>query len=197
MLRFSISPFSRILAVFLAFLAPSITFASDWDVASLMGMLAQNKGGLATFTETKYIAILDEPLVSTGELVYMPPNHLEKKTLTPKPESFVLDGDTVTVKRGKRKMTLPLQNFPKIAIFTESIRGTLAGDQTALEQSYHLSLAGVPQQWALTLSPTDKRVGNEIKSVLVHGAHGNVLSIEISQTDGDRSVMTIQTPTAP
>jgi len=162
-----------------------------------MDMLAQNKGGVTTFTEKKYIAMLDAPLESSGELRYTAPNYLEKKTLTPKSESFVLDGDAITINRGKKKHTLRLLKYPKIAVFIESIRGTLAGDRTALERSYHLGLTGDPAQWTLTLSPTDSRMSDIINNILIHGKHDKVNSIEIHQTDGDYSVMSIEDPVTP
>ena len=186
------------MATLMMALIPCVTHASEaWDIAHLMALLAQNRGGLTTFTEKKYIAVLDEPLVSSGELLYMPPHHLEKRTLAPKPESFVLEGDTVTVQRGKKKHTLALHDYPQIAVFTESLRGTLAGDHRALERSYRLSLDGQPAQWALTLVPTDSRLAETLKHILMQGQQGQLLSIEIHQADGDYSVMTIDVPTAP
>ena len=186
-----------ILAMLVIGLASSAALASDWDIAYLMKLLAQNKGGITTFTEKKYMAVLDSPLNSSGELLYTAPDHLEKRTLTPKPESFVLDGDVVTVKRGKKNYTLHLRDYPKIAVFTESIRGTLAGDRKALERSYRLSLTGAPQQWTLTLLPTDNRLTDIIQNILVQGELGDVRSIEIHQVDGDYSVMTVNKPAAP
>lgn len=183
-------------AIVMIFLSPAV-MSTNWDVASLMEALAQNKGGKATFSEKKYIAILDAPIESTGELIYKAPDYLEKKTLTPKTESFVLNGDTVDIHRGKKNYALQLQDYPEIAAFTASIRGTLAGDRSALEQSYQLSLTGTPQQWVLTLSPKDPRLTNIIRSIVVNGKQGNVLSIEINQADFDRSVMTIKTQTTP
>jgi outer membrane lipoprotein-sorting protein len=185
------------LAALIVGLASPVALASDWDIAYLMDLLAHNKGGVAAFTEKKFMAILDGPLVSSGELLYTAPDHLEKRTLAPKPESFVLDGDVVTIKRGKKKYTLPLQDYPKIAVFIESIRGTLAGDRKALERSYRLSLDGAPQQWTLTLTPTDSRMTGIIQSIFVHGKRGEVRSIEIHQADGDYSVMTVERPAAP
>ncbi len=194
------SPINRgatLLATLIVALATQATPASDWDIAALMAMLAQNEGGRTTFTEKKFMAILDVPLVSSGELFYTPPDHLEKKTLLPKAEGFVLDGDIVTVRRGKKTYKLQLQDYPKIAVFTESIRGTLAGDRKALERSYRLNLDGDPQQWTLTLSPADNRMSDVIQNILVRGEQSKVHSIEIRQADGDYSIMTIAQPAAP
>lgn len=162
-----------------------------------MDLLAQNKGGAATFTETKYLAMLDAPLESSGELLYIAPDRLEKRTLTPKPESLVLDGDTLVMARGNKKRKVQLQDYPQIAVFIESIRGTLAGDRHALEQQYQLQLDGAEAQWTLRLSPKDKRMSDLIKEIHVGGDYGEVRMIEIVQADGDRSVMNIVKSTAP
>ena len=170
---------------------------NDWTVAHLMTLLAQNKGGHTTFTEKKFISMLDKPLVATGELVYKAPDHLEKRTLTPKPESFVLDGDTVTIDHANQKHVVQLQDYPKIAAFIESIRGTLAGDQAALERTYHLNLNGTQKKWTLTLWPTDQKITDIVRNIHVHGKQGQVISIDINQADGDRSIMTIGQPATP
>lgn len=183
------------LALLIGLVSPA-AYAAEWNVAKLMALLAQNKGGHIAFTEIKYLAVLDKPLTSSGELFYKAPDYLEKRTLIPKPETFVLDGDTVTIERANKKHTLSLHDYPKIAALIESIRGTLAGDLAALEGAYRLSLDGTPQQWTLTLSPTDRHLTDIIQDILIRGEQGQVHSIEIDQADGDHSIMTIEKPGA-
>lgn len=175
----------------------SFAHANDWDMDQLMALLAQNKGGTATFTEKKYLAMLDAPLESSGELLYIAPSRVEKRTLKPKPESLVLDGQTLIMARGSKKRTVQLQDYPQIAAFIESIRGTLAGDRRALEQQYLLQLNGTEEQWTLQLSPKDKRMSDIIKAIRIGGDHGELRNIEIVQADGDRSVMNVVKSAAP
>ena len=118
--------------------------AAEWNVARLMQSLAQQQGGRVTFVERKYIAILDRPVESSGELVYLPPARLEKRTLMPKPESLVLDGDVLVVERGRQTYTLQLQQYPEVAAIVDSIRSTLAGDLVALERQYRMELRRHP-----------------------------------------------------
>ena len=54
---------------------------------------------------------------SSGELSYVAPDRLEKRTLKPKPESMVLDGGTLTLERGGRKRSLPLADYPEVGAF--------------------------------------------------------------------------------
>ena len=136
------------LAALVLLLAPFGVRAAEWDIDQLMQGLAQTRSDRAMFVEKKYIAILDKPVESSGELFYTAPDRLEKRTLKPKPESLVLDGDSITVDQpGKRRVTVSLHDHPEITAFIESIRGTLAGDRSALEKFFTLELTGSTDEW--------------------------------------------------
>jgi outer membrane lipoprotein-sorting protein len=166
--------------------------AAAWDLTSLMQDLARDKGGRARFVEKKTIALLDKPVVSSGELRFVPPNRLEKRTLQPKPESMVLDGDMLKLERGKQKFSLRLSEQPEALAFVDSLRGTLTGDKAALEKSYKLTLSGNEEHWTLDLLPNDQRIAAFVLRITFVGSHNRVESIQYLQADGDRSVMTIE-----
>lgn len=166
--------------------------AGDWDIARLMETLARTKASEAKFVERKYIALLDAPLESSGELSYVAPDRLEKRTLTPKPESMLLDGDTLTLERGGRKRSLPLSAYPEIGALVDSIRGTLAGDHQALARSYALALEGDAAHWTLTLTPSEPRMAQYVQKIRIGGSRGEVTMVEVFQADGDRSLMNIE-----
>ena len=171
--------------------------AAQFTVGELMGALANNKHGAATFTEKKYISILDRPVESSGGLLFVPPARLEKRTLKPKVETLVLDGDVLTVERQLQRHVLQLKDYPEVAAMIESIRATLAGDRKALERVYDLSLEGSSDRWTLALTPLDTRVGSVIARIRMEGTRGEVRTVEILQADGDRSVMSVWKGTAP
>lgn len=163
----------------------------DWDIDRLMQSLASSRSGSASFVEKKTIAMLDKPVESSGELFYTAPDRLEKRTLKPKPDCMLLDKDKLIVEQRGKKHTLSLANYPEVAAFIDSIRGTLAGDRKALERSYKLSLDGDEQNWNLSLLPIEDKMKKVVAKINIAGA-GNILhSIEIKQADGDRSLMTI------
>lgn len=157
-----------------------------------MQLLSKTQSARASFVETKSISMLDAPVRSSGELFYKAPDHFEKRTLNPKPESMVLEGNTLVLERGKKKRSLQLQNYPEIAAFIESIRGTLAGDRKALERTYQLDLQGSVQQWELLLKPIDSKMQKMVEHIRISGAENELHTIEITQADGDSSLMTIE-----
>jgi len=171
--------------------------ASAWTLDRLMSTLARNKSGRATFTETKYLSIAEQPVESSGELVFIAPDHLEKHTLRPKPEHLVIDGDKLTVERNQRKFTVPLAQYPELNAFIESIRATLAGNRYALEAIYKVAIAGRGDDWTLTLIPIDTRLQKVVSTVTLDGTRDRLRSVAIRQADGDHSLMRLQHVAAP
>ena len=157
-----------------------------------MSTLAHNKSGRATFTETKTLSIAAQPIESSGELVFVAPDHLEKHTLRPKPEHLVIDGNTLTVERNQRKFSMPLGQYPELAAFIESIRATLAGNRYALEAVYKVAISGRGDDWTLTLTPIDARMQKVVSTITLDGTRDVLRSVAIRQADGDHSLMRLQ-----
>ena len=180
-----------------ALIASGTATAAEWNAARLMQDLARQRGGKVAFSEKKYIALLDRPVESAGELIYQPPARLEKRTLKPKVESLVLDRDVLVVERGKQKYTLQLQQYPEITAIVGTIRNTLAGDLAALEKQYRVDLQGSPERWSLTLLPSDPRIAAIVQKIVISGTRDELREIEMLQGDGDRSVMQIRRDAPP
>ena len=181
-----------IFAAFIGLVLCASSYAADWGLPDLMHSLAQKKSGKASFTERKFISILDKPLVSSGELSFEAPNRLEKHTLKPRPESMLLDGDKLTVHLyEKQPLYLRLQDHPKVAALVESVRGTLSGDQATLEKNYAIEFSGAQGKWLLTLTPVPKALTQVVRQIQIAGADANIKTIVFDQADGDRIEMTI------
>ena len=172
-------------------LAIATTASAAFDIGQLMGDLARHKGGKAKFVEKKYFAILDKPVVATGEMTYTAPDRLEKRTLTPKVETLLLDKDILSIERDKQKLSINLANQPEALAFVDSIRGTLSGNRAALEKNYALHLAGNADKWVLTLLPSDQKIASLVQRITVSGSKNQVRVIEYLQADGDRAVLNI------
>src|SRR5471030_1218313 len=125
--------------------------AADNDLDPLMALLAERTRGHVSFVEEDYLAVLDRPVESSGELLYERPDRLEKRTVAPRQASLILEKGNLTIQFGQRKRLLALRDYPQIAPFIESIRATLAGDRQALEEVFQLSFEGTLEHWTLAL----------------------------------------------
>ncbi len=163
----------------------------------LLALLAQREHGHVSFTEVHTLSMLKEPLTSSGELFYAAPDHLEKRTLQPTPESLVLEHGVLSVQRGHRTRVLELADHPEAAPFVESIRATLAGDRGALERYFDVDFEGDVEHWTLHLKPKDPAVARSITDITLKGERAVIATIAIRQSDGDHSLITIGPEIAP
>ena len=178
--------------VALAFLIAPPTDSYAFDAQQLLTQLAQSRQGQATFVETKYLAMLDRPIRSSGTLAFQAPARFEKATLEPKREVLVLDGDTLTVAREGRTITVDLRDHVQVLSFVEAIRGVLLGNAERLEQLYKIQLSGTEAAWNIVLTPRDSKLADLIKEIRMSGGGGQVRSVEYAEAGGDRSVMQIE-----
>jgi hypothetical protein len=155
--------------------------------------LAQVDSARARFVERKELAMLSAPLESSGTLVYTAPDRLEKRTLKPREENLLLEGERLTLesKARNQRRTFALREQPVIGAFVEGIRSTLAGDLATLRRYYRVSLEGSERQWRLMLEPVDPGMQNVISEIRIGGSGTWIDTIDIVESNGDRSVMTI------
>jgi hypothetical protein len=157
----------------------------------LMGLMAQRRHGEADFSEKKYLSVLKQPLESSGLLIYDAPDHLEQRTTLPRPQSVVLDHGTVTMHIGHRERVLRLADYPQLAPLIDSIRATLAGDRAALERVFEIDFTGTLEHWQLRLEPRAAPLIATLKRIDMQGQRDAVHEVQVWQSDGDHSVMSI------
>ena len=164
---------------------------AEWGLDQLMTELGRVQHATARFVERKELKMLKAPLVVRGTLEYIAPDRVEKRTLEPRPEALIVDGDSVVLESVRGRRTLALQDNPVVWAFVESIRSTLRGDLAALERFYAVRLDGGPEAWRLRLAPREERMQRIVSLILISGGRGRIESIEIREAQGDRSVMTV------
>jgi outer membrane lipoprotein-sorting protein len=171
--------------------------AADIDMSRLMGLLASGKHIRAEFIERKFLKILDAPVESSGELVFRAPSRLEKRTKLPRPETLIIDGNSVSIERGSFKRTLSLDEFADMASMVRSLTATFRGDKSSLEQFFNWKLSGPADRWHLVLTPKHSKLFMTLREIRLSGDQGYVHTVETTLTDGDRSLMTLNRPVVP
>jgi hypothetical protein len=166
------------------------------ELGELMAELSQRRAGEARFVEQRFVSGLDQTLQYSGTLSFTAPDRLARHTLTPRPESFVVEGNKLTLERGGRTRQLMLDAQPELAAMVAALRGTLSGDASALRQHFKAAPTGTLAQWSLTLVPLDERLLGVVRQLRIDGRQSDLHTVEVQLADGDRSVMAIE-PVAP
>lgn len=175
-----------------AIASPAWPAAAHWGVDDLMRSMKAVELSKARFSERKELAILNEPLESSGTLLYRAPDRLEKHTLVPERASLVLEGDRLVLESAERgRKSFALREHPVIWAFVEGIRSTLAGDLSMLRRFYQVELDGSAPDWQLVLRPREPEMKAVVDEIRINGGGTSISRIEFREAGGDRSVMTI------
>lgn len=157
-----------------------------------MARLAAVPERRATFRETRRFAALDQPLESTGRLLYRRPDYLEKLTDFPEREQLVMDGGRLVLTSAQdAPRVVDLQSQPELRTLADALRGPLSGDIAALQRAFTIRLEGTDAAWQLDLQPRDPRAARLLRRVTVGGAGAEIRTLLLVQANGDEQRMTI------
>jgi outer membrane lipoprotein-sorting protein len=174
--------------------AAALAATNAWGaftIEALMTELAANAAGTVRFNETRSSPILKQPIETSGTMTFTPPARLERRTLKPRAERFVVDGDTLTVDTNGDKRTLRLADFPALRASIESLRATLSGDLATLRRYYRVELGGTESQWQLLLLPREPEMAELVRSIRIDGMRSRIVRVEVFEASGDRTVTTL------
>jgi len=171
--------------------APRANAAED-ELDQLFALLARRPHAAASFVEQHFMHLLSRPVESLGELRFDAPDRLEKRTLEPRPEDWRVEGDTLQVTRHGRTRSASLADFPQIRPLIDSLRATLGGDRAALERVFTVHFVGDLEHWSLVLVPRAEAAAGPVAQVQIDGARNRLLEVDVRESGGDRTVLTLR-----
>lgn len=170
---------------------PQASTAAEFGISQLMQALSRIEERESSFTEKKFIALLAEPLVSSGTLRYQRPARLERITLAPRPERFIYEGGKIVIESNGRQRQFQADAQPALAGLVESIRATLAGDEAGLRRHFGLKISGSPAGWTIEMSPLAPDLLSRLRQIRISGIGSELRKIEVYETSGDSTEMMI------
>lgn len=176
-------------------LLPLAAQAPD-PLGAVMAGLAAVRDSRATFVEEKELPELERPLTSRGVLAWHAPDRLEKRTVEPAPEVFLVEGDRVTLERPERgiRETIALDTAPEIRPLVEAIRATLAGDAATLRRYHEVSFSGTTAHWRIVLVPRSVRVRAAVQRIVLEGEGAFLRIVETQGSEGHTRLMATPAP---
>ncbi|HEV2700818.1 MAG TPA: LolA-related protein [Steroidobacteraceae bacterium] len=163
------------------------------DVDTLLQHLTRPAPATTPFVEVHFSPLLSRPLIVSGEMEYDGPDALARTVEKPYSEHTQIQGDSVSVTRGKGKpRTFSLQRAPELKTLLSSFSALLGGNRAQLEQGFTLALSGDDAHWSLTLTPRDSRVSQRVSHIVVNGAAASPRCMTTSAPDGSVTVMLLE-----
>jgi len=164
--------------------------ASDLDASTLIQRLAKPAPASIEFEEWRFSALLEQPLVVSGELRYMAADHLERFVQQPYREKTIIRGESVRVERhGEKLRTFALKRAPELKGLLSAFGALLTGDSSELEKDFEISARGDSERWELTLVPRDTRARQHIAQLVVTGAANEPSCLMMGKAGESQSIM--------
>lgn len=157
-------------------------------LAAILAPLAAVRESRAAFVEEKELPELERPLLSRGLLAWRAPDRLEKHTIEPVEERFLLEGEVLTIERRGERRQVALDAAPEIRPLVEAVRATLAGDAATLRAHHRVAASGGPPRWRIELTPLSSRVRAAVQRIVLEGEAGVILLVETQGRDGRSSM---------
>ena len=145
----------------------------------------------ARFTEEKQLTLLQEPLVSRGELFFAPPGRLARYVHEPAPSTLLVEDDRLSYLNAGERGTLDLDVHPMVRVFVDSFRLLFTGDLDGLRETFRIELLPVEAtgvsapRWELTLEPRDEPLKAALRSIRVMGSGNKLFELRILERNGD------------
>ncbi len=154
----------------------------------LMESMATTRGVKAEFREEKHLALLVEPLTTEGELYFVPPRRLARRTTRPGRTVFVIDGDRFHFRDETGDESFNLSQNPIAREFVENFIVLFNGDLAELKRRYEVSFRVGAEQWELSLRPRQAPLSDLVESITMRGDGRQLGEMEMQEKDGDRTV---------
>ena len=145
----------------------------------------QGQGG-AGFRQTKHVALLKDPLVSTGRFTFERPDRVRWEMVTPEPLIVEIAG--ASLRAGPPGAVADVDAGPAVGLFRD-LGGIFAGaSDYAGEQRFTLA-SGTSGPWSFLLTPRDPSVARVIRAIDIEldPATGGPRRVAITESSGDRT----------
>jgi outer membrane lipoprotein-sorting protein len=140
----------------------------------------------AGFRQTKHVALLAEPLVSTGRFSFERPDHVRWEMVTPEPLVVEISGSSL--RAGPPGAVADVDAGPAVGLFRD-LGGLFSGASAyAGEERFTLG-PGDSGPWSFVLTPRDPSVARVIRAIDIEldPATGGPRRVAITERGGDRT----------
>ncbi|GAA0682981.1 hypothetical protein FHW84_001161 [Dyella sp. SG562] len=163
--------------------------SSSADAQALIASLARPAPSRTPFAEARFMKVLEQPLVVSGELAWLGGDRLERRVEKPARETATIaDGEVTQQREGRKPRSFSLRRAPQLQVLLDSFVALLGGDAGRLNQAFDVRQESHAGGWTLTLVPRDARVAKAIASIQIDGRGGEPRCMRMQEADGDLAV---------
>ena len=143
----------------------------------------------ANFSQTKYLSMLSDKMVSDGKIYYSKSDKLRWEYTSPYQYLFIFNGTKVYVGNNSKKNIIDTNTNKVFKEIARIMMNTVTGTALSNNGDFETALSEDNNQWIVTLTPKKKELKSMFtKVVLYFNKKSNIVSeINIFEKNGDRT----------
>lgn len=183
------SVFLMLLCVVSAMAAP----LTEQQKQNVVGRINKAASGLksmeCSFTQTKYLSLLSDKMVSEGRMYYKQPNKLRWEYTTPYRYLFVFNGTRVYVGNKTRKDVIDTNTNKVFREVARIMMSTVTGTALSNSSDFSIDVADDKALWQVVLVPRKKEMKKMFSKIVLFFNKSNLMIFEINiyEKNNDRT----------
>jgi outer membrane lipoprotein-sorting protein len=158
------------------------------DIDALLAGLSKAPGLYAHFREEKHITVLQQPLVSEGNIYFTQPSRFARHTEKPTKAVMIIDGNQLQFGNADGQESMNLAANPVARLFADAFVMLLSGNRAGLEKIFTMQLTprpGAAGEWKLMLTPRVAPMDKMIKEMELRGRGLSLDELDVREASGD------------
>ena len=166
------------------------TAAASVDLMTQIATQARQSPVLrADFVQTKTMAALKRPLVSTGRMLLSSTHGVAWLIETPVRAGYVISEQRLTeIDAQGMPRAREASDVPGLAQISRTFQAMMSGDLDALRDTFEVSVTGTPTRWDMVLRPRQRQTAAFIASLQLSGGR-HVDRVAIVEANGDTTTL--------
>ena len=143
------------------------------------------------FTQTKFISILDDKMVSKGKLYYQQADKLRWEYLSPYTYTFILNQNQVLLKNDSRSDVIDVNQNRIFKEIARMMMNSIVGNCLSDEKSFSTAVKVSGNEWIATLLPLKKDMKQMWNKLVLHISPASriVYKVEMHEPSGDYTII--------
>lgn len=146
------------------------------------------------FVELRKNALLEQPMVLSGEIYFPAPGTLSKHITSPFEERVTISSIAVEIEKNGENRRLPLKRKKGLLEFYTGLNALLEKDLVTLMALFDVESLSGGETWSIVLVPADARLEKSLERMIISGADSRVTGVRTVQSDTVWQELSFGTP---
>ncbi|MFV0448698.1 MAG: outer membrane lipoprotein carrier protein LolA [Vibrio sp.] len=179
----------------LSLVSVSGAWAQITDLTSLQTQLQQHSLVRGDFSQSRTLAMFEQPLLSEGSFLLEKQHGLLWQQNTPFPVNLVLTQDKLRQTFANQPaQVITAKENPMAFYFSKIFLSVFHGDTEQLKSQFALQFTPQNEQWQLVLTPKEAPLNAVFKSIVLQGKQ-DIDSLVLEEVRGDKTEITFTNQT--